>query len=130
MNCLYCSHNQTNVVNSRKPKTFNHIWRRRSCAQCKQLFTTKEAPDLSQVRVIKRSGKQEHFSYYKLLRSIDKALAAATLQGDEIDMLGQNIVAHISVTPKSTIYSSQLHKVVAESLRNYDKKAALRFDSF
>lgn len=76
MKCIYCSHKETSVINSRKTKGSSLIWRRRHCLKCDSLFTTREGTFLDNLFLIKRSGKRQRFIYEKLFASIFLSLDA------------------------------------------------------
>ena len=60
MVCIYCG-GETKVTNSRLQKRNNQVWRRRQCLECKGVFTTHEAVDLSSALLIDKSGAPEPF---------------------------------------------------------------------
>ena len=70
MKCIYCEHKQTSVVNSRKGKGQEDVWRRRSCEGCKQVFTTSESFSYDSLFVVKRNLTRKRFMYEKLFASI------------------------------------------------------------
>lgn len=127
MHCLYCSTPKTNVVNSR-PGSENTVWRRRNCESCKKTFTTKEATDFSLIKVSKASGAKESFSRYKLSKSLDKALVLSE-KYDTIDYLTQTILARVEITNTGHISSLNIRTTCLSVLTNFDKNAALRYES-
>ena len=70
MECPYCHSLQTEVVNSRPTQKETQIWRRRKCEECNEIFTTHELVDLSNLIVVKKSGKSEIFNHSKLYSGI------------------------------------------------------------
>lgn len=75
MKCIYCEHKETDVVNSRKSKASEEVWRRRYCNKCKETFTTAETFSCDSLFVIKRNLARKRFVYEKLLISIFNAVA-------------------------------------------------------
>jgi len=70
MVCPYCG-TGTEVVNSRKQRRTNSIWRRRKCTACAAVFTSTEGADLqTALRVGKADGTLEPFSRDRLFISI------------------------------------------------------------
>lgn len=70
MVCPFCMSQKTSVVNSRSTTKLNNVWRRRSCNECKRIFTTTESIDPASVIKI-RSGKLlQDFSQAKLTISV------------------------------------------------------------
>src|SRR3972149_5469636 len=47
MKCLYCSHNETQVIDSRDSEDLSSIRRRRICLKCGKRFTTYEKRPIS-----------------------------------------------------------------------------------
>ena len=72
MRCIYCDHNATYVVDSRGSKA--GVRRRRTCAYCKQTFTTTESALAENLFVVKKSGRRQRFTRDKLFVSIFTAL--------------------------------------------------------
>src|SRR3989339_387514 len=83
MECPYCHKALTEVTNSRPSRGNVQIWRRRKCLNCGEIFTTHEIIDLSQLVVIKKSGKTEMFSHIKLYSGIYGATIGARLPNRE-----------------------------------------------
>ena len=52
MQCFYCNHPKTQVVNSRGNAKRPFIWRRRRCTACKQVFTTHETVAFTQMPAV------------------------------------------------------------------------------
>ena len=70
MNCPYCRHSDSRVVDSRAAEDGTAIRRRRQCPECGKRFTTAETVTLT---VVKRSGVTEAFSRSKVVSGVRKA---------------------------------------------------------
>lgn len=75
MKCIYCTHKETDVVNSREVKKGSMIWRRRACGACGRVFTTRETARGDNAFVIKRNGARQRFMYEKVFASIFAVLS-------------------------------------------------------
>ena len=71
MNCPYCGHYDSKVIDSRDVN--DGIRRRRQCLKCDERFTTYERLQPSSLFVIKKDGNREEFDRDKLLAGIRKA---------------------------------------------------------
>ena len=74
MKCIYCSHKNTDVVNSRMYQKGLGVWRRRRCLSCDRVFTTRETALADNLFVVKKSGVRQRFMYEKMFISIFGAL--------------------------------------------------------
>jgi transcriptional repressor NrdR len=89
MKCIFCNHKKTDVVNSRKGKGGNDVWRRRKCLSCDEIFTTEEIPAYSSFFVVKRNLTRKRFVYEKLFASILYAISG----GKDKDMGADALLA-------------------------------------
>jgi|SRR5688572_32409193 len=64
MVCIYCG-SETRVVNSRKQRRSNNIWRRRVCTKCSAVFTTHEETDLSAVLVVQSKDRRHNQKFLR-----------------------------------------------------------------
>jgi transcriptional regulator NrdR family protein len=95
MRCPYCEKSETDVVNSRKGKSGQDVWRRRSCLSCKEIFTTTEGFSYDSLFVVKRNLTRKKFVYEKLFTSI----LMAVIGGKGTDM-GDAAVMAKNITKK------------------------------
>ena len=70
MRCPFCSHEETQVKDSRPSEDGAAIRRRRLCPSCEGRFTTFERVQLRELTILKRSGRRTPFDRDKLARSI------------------------------------------------------------
>ena len=72
MNCPFCGHTETRVLDSRPHD--ERIRRRRECLGCGKRFTTYEAVDRPMLMVQKKDGSYEPFDRHKLVTGIFNAI--------------------------------------------------------
>ena len=59
MKCPFCSHSETQVVETRISEDGDFIRRRRQCGSCEKRFTTYERPDVSLSHaIVKKDGRR------------------------------------------------------------------------
>ena len=74
MKCPFCSHAETQVVETRVSEDGDFVRRRRQCGGCDKRFTTYERPDLSFPVVVKKDGSRADFGLGKIRASMKLAL--------------------------------------------------------
>ncbi len=129
MECPYCSKQQTFVTNSRITRKNTQVWRRRKCAACKNLFSTYEIIDLSHLNVIKKSGKTERFSKYKLYSGIYGATIGSKTPNREkvVESLTLIVEKKILLLNKKRVSSQEIADIVLNILRKKSTGTFLRF---
>ena len=73
MNCPYCNHNDTKVIDSRESKDGNTVKRRRECLNCEKRYSTVEKFLKLDLEVQKASVEIEVFNLSKIKISLLKA---------------------------------------------------------
>ncbi len=73
MNCPFCSHGDTRVVDSRLGKEGKNVRRRRECPDCERRFTTYERVEEILPWVIKKDGRREAFDRAKIISGMQRA---------------------------------------------------------
>jgi transcriptional repressor NrdR len=73
MNCPFCSHAETRVVDSRLGREGNNIRRRRECERCSKRFTTYERVEEMLPLVVKKDGRRETFDRQKIVAGLQRA---------------------------------------------------------
>ena len=81
MRCPFCSHHDTQVVDTRSNPEANVIRRRRRCPKCDKRFTTYERVELRMPRLVKKDGSRTDFDREKLLGSMMVALRKRPVDG-------------------------------------------------
>ena len=74
MKCPFCSHLDTQVVETRPSEEGDSVRRRRQCGACERRFTTYERPDVSFPNIVKKDGRRIDYQREKLLGSMRLAL--------------------------------------------------------
>ena len=74
MKCPFCSHNETQVVETRLAEDGDLIRRRRQCAACEKRFTTYERPEVNFPAIVKKDGRRIEYERIKLRASMNLAL--------------------------------------------------------
>lgn len=130
MVCIYCG-GETQVINSRSQKRYNHVWRRRRCAKCGAVFTSVETAELSKSLVIKNKGNLQPFlrdtlfiSIYESLKHRKSALRDATALTETI--IGK-LEHHIA---DGVINRDVLVQAAYLSLKRFDKAAAMHYQAY
>lgn len=127
MKCPFCRGNTTDVFNSRPTKFGTQIWRRRRCLDCKESFTTYEAPDLGFMKVIKKSGRRQRYSRAKLYSGIYGAFLSIPAKETTVDAVTDTVEAKILDAKVQEISSAQIASVVLTTLKHFNTPAFMRF---
>ena len=127
MNCPYCGHHDSKVVDSRDVN--DGIRRRRQCLECGRRFTTYERLQPASLFVIKKDGRREEFNRDKLLTGIRKACEKRPLPTGVVDKLADDIEAELYHVGKAEISSAVIGDMVMERLKSLDYIAYIRFAS-
>jgi len=127
VNCPYCGHYDSKVIDSRDVN--DGIRRRRQCLQCDQRFTTYERLQPASLFVIKKDGRREEFDRDKLLAGIRKACEKRPLTSDIVDRQADEIEAELYQTGKNEIPGAVIGDMVMARLKKLDHIAYIRFAS-
>jgi transcriptional repressor NrdR len=128
MQCPYCRHSDTRVVDSRVADDGSAIRRRRTCASetCGKRFTTVE---LMQLTVLKRSGATEPFTREKAVAGVRKACKGRPVSEDDLACLGQAVEDALRQSGGAEIPAHEVGLAILGPLRQLDQVAYLRFAS-
>ncbi len=130
MQCPFCHHGETRVVDSRLANEGEQVRRRRVCAACGERFTTYEsAVDLALPRIVKRDGSRETFSVDKLRAGVMRALEKRPVATQAIDAAVDRIRRRLRATGERELDSRRLGDWVMDELRRLDQVAYIRFAS-
>ncbi len=130
MQCPFCHHPDTRVIDSRLANEGEQVRRRRTCADCGDRFTTYEsAVDLALPRIVKRDHSREQFSEEKLRDGVLRALEKRPVETEAVDTALERIKRHLRATGEREIDSRQLGEWVMAELRRLDHVAYIRFAS-
>ncbi|WP_166351514.1 transcriptional regulator NrdR [Phytoactinopolyspora limicola] len=126
MNCPFCRHPDSRVVDSRTADDGAAIRRRRQCPACERRFTTLEQLTLA---VVKRSGVVEPFSRDKIVVGVRKACQGRGVDDDALARLAQQVEEHFRAAGCAEIPSNEVGLAILVPLRALDEVAYLRFAS-
>ena len=126
MQCPFCKHADTRVLDSRLAEDGNAIRRRRSCQSCEKRFTTIEQ---MQMMVAKRSGTKEPFDREKAIAGVAKACKGRPVSADDLARLGQRVEDNLRLSGLAEIPANEVGLAILEPLRELDEVAYLRFAS-
>lgn len=129
MKCLFCSSEDTQVIDTRLSEDKMIIKRRRRCPSCDKRFNTLEKVDLQMPAIIKSNGTRQEYDEEKIRSSIMLALhkrpVSVILIDDAIDTIRQKILAF----GDREIESRLIGDMVMGQLSKLDKVAYIRFAS-
>ena len=129
MFCPYCSCPRTSVLDSRIAGGKEAIRRRRECKKCKKRFTTYERVEILDIKVIKKDGRLEPFSYEKLFKGIIAACEKRPVNREQIENLVDDIERDLRKKEKTEIKSTEIGEMVMSRLKRIDKVSYVRFAS-
>ena len=129
MKCPFCSHAETQVVETRVSEDGDFIRRRRQCGACEKRFTTYERPDVNYPTVVKKDGRRIEFERAKLLASMNLALRKRPVSTDQIDSAIERIEEKLLNLGQREVISSRIGELVMRELKKLDKVAYIRFAS-
>lgn len=126
MNCPYCQHMESHVIDTTK-QSHGGIRRRRECDSCHQRFTTYERPILTTPLLIKRDGTREEFNRDKLLHGLRIACAKRPVPAAAIDQLVSEIESELQKKGRSEINSRVIGDLAIKGLKELDHIAYIRY---
>ena len=129
MKCPFCSHPETQVVETRVAEDGDFIRRRRQCSACDKRFTTYERPDVSFPAIVKKDGRRIEYDRGKLLASFNLALRKRPVSTDQIDSAIERIEEKLLNLGQREVLSSRIGELVMRELKKLDKVAYIRFAS-
>ncbi len=129
MRCPFCSHDETQVVETRESDEGDVIRRRRRCLGCDKRFTTYERAEVALPAVVKKSGARVEFDPAKLRASMTLALRKRQVSIEQIDAALERIQDKLLNTGAKEVTSARLGELVRRELKRIDKVAYVRFAS-
>lgn len=129
MKCPFCSHEDTQVKDSRPSEDSAAIRRRRECAHCDARFTTFERVQLRELVVIKSDGSREPFERDKLLRSLKLALQKRPVAGETVERCVNDIIRHLESSGDADIATKTIGEFAMKTLEGLDPVAYVRYAS-
>jgi len=129
MRCPYCSHDDTQVVETRESDEGDVIRRRRRCLKCDKRFTTYERAEIALPAVVKKDGTRADFDAGKLRASMLLALRKRPVSMEQVDTALDRIQERLLASGAREVPSSRLGELVMRELKRIDKVAYVRFAS-
>ncbi len=129
MQCPFCAHLETSVLESRVAEDGQSLRRRRECGKCQKRFTTFERVEGPTIFVIKRDGSRQPFDREKIVRGTIKSFDKRPVSIDLINQLADEVEREVRRKEVSEIPSKIIGRMVLKRLKNIDKVAWMRFAS-
>jgi transcriptional repressor NrdR len=128
MRCPFCTHSETDVIDTRDTDD-SRIRRRRECAKCGRRFTTYEEIEKEDLYVIKKDGRREKFDRHKLLSGIQKSCEKRPVSREQVEEIANWVEGKLRKDDRQEVKSSAIGELVMERLRKADDVAYIRFAS-
>ncbi len=129
MRCPFCSHQETQVAETRESDEGDVVRRRRRCLKCDKRFTTYERAEISLPAVVKKDGARVEFDPAKLRGSMALALRKRPVSMEQVDAAIDRIQDKLLATGARELPSARLGELVMRELKRIDKVAYVRFAS-
>lgn len=129
MKCPFCSHPDTQVVETRVSEDGDFIRRRRQCGACDKRFTTYERPEVNFPTIVKKDGRRVEYARHKLLGSFKLALRKRPVSTVQIDSAIERIEEKLLNLAQREVISSRIGELVMRELKKLDKVAYVRYAS-
>ncbi len=129
MKCPFCSHPDTQVVETRISEDGDSIRRRRQCAACEKRFTTYERPEVSFPTIVKKDGRRIEYERSKRLASMKLALRKRPVSTGQLDSAVERIEETLLNLGLREVASTRIGELVMLELKKLDKVAYVRFAS-
>jgi transcriptional repressor NrdR len=129
MRCPYCSHEDTQVVETRDSDEGDAVRRRRRCMSCDKRFTTYERAELAMPAVVKKNGNRTDFDREKLRASMMLALRKRNVSMESIEAAFARIEDKLFASGTSEVTTTRIGELLMRELKRLDKVAYVRFAS-
>jgi len=129
MQCPYCHHDDTSVLESRITAEGGTMRRRRECIKCSKRFTTYERAEGVDIKVVKKTGKVEDFDREKLKRGIMKATWKRPVTMEQIEEMVDEVERILRRKNSTEVRSWEVGNLVINRLKKIDPLAYLLFAS-
>ena len=129
MRCPYCSHHETQVVETRESDEGDVARRRRRCLKCDKRFTTYERAEIALPAVVKKDGSRVEFDPLKLRASMLLALRKRPVSVEQVEAALDRIQEKLLASAARELPSARLGELVMRELKRIDKVAYVRFAS-
>ena len=129
MNCPFCSHADTRVVDSRLGREGNNIRRRRECEKCVKRFTTYERVEEMLPLVVKKDGRREAFDRQKIVAGMQRACEKRPVSIAAIEQFVDRLEQSLQESGEKEVPSNRIGEAVMAALHEIDQVAYVRFAS-
>jgi transcriptional repressor NrdR len=129
MRCPFCSHQETQVVETRESDEGDVVRRRRRCQKCDKRFTTYERAEITLPAIVKKGGARVDFDPAKLRSSMMLALRKRPVSVEQVDAAIDRIQDKLLASGARELPSARLGELVMRELKRIDKVAYVRFAS-
>lgn len=129
MKCPFCSHSETQVVETRVSEDGGFVRRRRQCGACEKRFTTYERPEVNFPVIVKKDGRRTEYDASKLRASFSLALRKRPVSTEQVGSAIERIEEKLLNLGQREIPSNRLGELVMRELKKLDKVAYVRFAS-
>ena len=129
MRCPFCSHSETQVVETRISEDGDFIRRRRQCSACEKRFTTYERPDVTFPTIVKKDGRRIDYDRSKVQASFRLALRKRPVSTEQVDSALERIEEKLLTLGVKELPSARVGELVMRELKKLDKVAYVRFAS-
>ena len=129
MRCPFCSHQETQVAETRESDEGDVVRRRRRCLKCDKRFTTYERAEIALPAVVKKDGARVEFDPAKLRASMMLALRKRPVSVEQVDAAIDRIQDKLLASGARELPSARLGELVMRELKRIDKVAYVRFAS-
>lgn len=128
MKCPFCSHLETQVLESRIAEDGSSFRRRRECEKCQKRFTTYERVERT-LLVVKKDGKRETFEREKIKKGILLACHKRPVSAEMIESIVEEVEQELLRKDSVEIPSRMIGNAILKRIKKIDKVAWLRFAS-
>ena len=129
MRCPFCSHDDTQVVETRESDEGDVVRRRRRCLECEKRFTTYERSEIALPAVVKKDGARVEFDPAKIRASMLLALRKRPVSVEQVDAALERIQDKLLASGAREVPSARMGELVMRELKRIDKVAYVRFAS-
>lgn len=129
MNCPFCNHFDTKVLDTRSADEGKSIRRRRECNNCQKRFTTYEKLESIPLVVVKKDGRRDIFDPNKILSGVIKACEKRPVSMEVLERMVSDIEKSLSSNLDKEITTTIIGEEVMNRLKEIDEVAYVRFAS-
>lgn len=129
MNCPFCNHAETKVLDSRPDVEGKSIRRRRECFACSKRWRTLERVEDEMPLVMKKDGTFQSFDRTKILHSMIVATGKRPVSRKQIDTAVAEIEWSLLELGQDSVTSMELGEKVMVVLKKLDEISYVRFAS-